>query len=243
MNKNTFIKIKDKYYTEDQVKTYYLLTLVPAILLIFLGLILLLVSKVALVGIAIGVLCLVKARSYKAAVHGERFPDPNIPVDSPVASDGTVYSSTPSNVRSENHKIAGVQYYVNDSFALLSENYMFNLSKSELIDEYDGSDQNRFYEYEYYTHDVQLLPDPDNQYDPNAIKVLAGGLQIGHIKKGSTGRIKNLLNSGTIKNYELELAGGKYKQVVYDYENDCYSIERGESPYFATLTIYMCAEE
>lgn len=58
------------------------------------------------------------------------------------------------------------------------------------------------------TLDVALKPEPDNEYDPNAILVLLAGKEIGYIPREDTSKIRN----AKIGYLELELKGGRLKR-------------------------------
>ena len=86
----------------------------------------------------------------------------------------------------------------NDSFSLMGTNYhqkealeiMKKLSKKnnyltmsdEGIKEYILKTYSNVYEYKYLeTNDVILVREPKNPHDPNAVKVIAGGLFAGYL--------------------------------------------------------------
>lgn len=64
--------------------------------------------------------------------------------------------------------------------------------------------------------DIELIPEPDNKYDPNAIKIISDFGELGYVPADSTEKVKSIME----KKYDLNwrLVGGKYK--YYDeYEN------------------------
>ena len=129
-------------------------------------------------------------------------------------------------------KIAGTTYHEKEIMSLASENPDYDLSSRDIIDSYPVYE--RIYRYDFFCTDVSVEDEPDNPYDPKAIRVKVGDVVIGHIKKGSTGRMRNLRKRG-IKDLNLEIAGGKYKIVVED--DDREMVERDEAPLFARLTV------
>ena len=88
---------------------------------------------------------------------------------------------------------------------------------------------------------MDLIPDPENPHDPNAIKVLLGGEQIGFIPAKDCAHILDLIKSGRIVNLAYTVEGGKYKRVNEDYDSikdkSTYSVENGEADYSVTLYI------
>lgn len=75
---------------------------------------------------------------------------------------------------------------------------------------------------------MELIPEPDNPYDKNAVRVDMDGLTVGYIKKGSCSHAKNLLNSPDFVSVDLDyMHYGKYK-IVYESEDGRYELEDGE---------------
>lgn len=156
----------------------------------------------------------------------------------------------------ETHNVAGVNYRVDNLMQLASKNSEYHMSKTELIE--SGMDGQYIYRYDFLSQPVELIDEPDNPYDPKAIKVVVAGQHIGYIKRGSTGRVRNLRKSGRIIKIYAEIGGGSYKYLRYnedgsDYdvddddvdENDFdvddddemteYELEKGTRNYFASL--------
>ena len=145
----------------------------------------------------------------------------------------------PAPANQETHKVAGLSFHEAALAALQCENGDFSSSKRELVDM--GMIGERIYKYDFYPVKTELIPEPDNEVDPNAIKVVVDGEHIGYIKKGSCAHIRKLLNSGSIEKIDVEIGGGPYKFITAEDwdENggDVYTIEKGTAPYFAKLTI------
>lgn len=138
-------------------------------------------------------------------------------------------------VKSENFKIAGVSHYIDNVMDKLSyPNPDYELSSKELTDSYDVGD--RIFEYAFNTQNVALVPEPDNEHDPNAVRVEVKGILIGYIKSGSCSHVKNLLKSPDLAGMDLDIGGGKFKRI-YD-DGDKLKIERDSTGFFAELTIY-----
>lgn len=153
------------------------------------------------------------------------------PIPAPVAP--------PAPANEETHKVAGLSFHEDALAALQCENGDFSSSKRELVDM--GMIGEHIYKYDFYPVKTELIPEPDNEVDPNAIKVVVDGEHIGYIKKGSCAHIRKLLNSGSIEKIDVEIGGGPYKFITAEDwdENggDVYTIEKGVAPYFAKLTI------
>lgn len=140
----------------------------------------------------------------------------------------------------ENHKVAGISYRNDAVIDLAFPNDEYEYTKKELIDNLLTDE--RVYQYYFSVATVELIPEPDNPEDPNAIKVVFDDHHIGYIKRGSCSRIKKLLTGNQIKQLKGELEGGKYK-YVREIDDGKYELEKGEAPFFATVRIAIEQEE
>lgn len=171
-----------------------------------------------------------------------RVQEPNPPMDvpepvkenSPIPVDVEPQPIKPQS-KVETHKVAGTSFRHEAIESIGTPNSDYDMSASEAVESYDYGD--RIYEYEFYAH-PSLVPEPDNPHDPNAIRVEADGVHIGYIKSGSTAHIRNLLKEDRIKSMDIDIGGGRYKQLE---ENDDERpvLSRDRSEYWARLTIYV----
>lgn len=137
-------------------------------------------------------------------------------------------------------KVTGMQYYESDFFEKLAyENDDYSMTARELWDSYDEGE--RIYQYSFNDVAAELIPEPDNEYDPNAVRVEVGGVKIGHIKKGACSQVKNLLESPDFLGVRVEMGGGNYK-TVYENEDDKVCVEKGTCNFFADVYISMRSE-
>lgn len=133
------------------------------------------------------------------------------------------------------YKVTGVSHYVENILSLKTENFDYDLSKKELIDE--GYENERIYQYDFYPIKTELVPEPDNQYDPNAIKVIVDNTLVGYIKSGSCSHLLKMIKENRIEKIECKIAGGKYKYLGYDDYEDKYELEKSDAPFFVVLNI------
>ena len=136
----------------------------------------------------------------------------------------------------EKFRVAGTSYRQEALEKLVWENEDYNLSKNQLGE--DNFVDERVYEYCYSGKSTELVPEPDNEHDPNAIKVMVNGIHIGYIEAADTARVKELLDSGEIDSIRTEIEGGKYKYVTENDDGE-YEMEKGETNLFADLKIYI----
>lgn len=132
------------------------------------------------------------------------------------------------------YKVAGVSYRQREIESLLALNDDYKLSKKKIIDE--GMEDEPIYKYEIKEYPVNLVPEPENKYDPNAIKVVISGTHVGYIKKEDLPHIRKEMDSGHIQHVSGIIMGGPSKKVVED-ENGEYQIERDDFPLYIELTV------
>ena len=137
------------------------------------------------------------------------------------------------------YKVAGTSYRLDSLMELAEENEEYSYGKERLIEE--ELTYRRVWKYEFYTGAAELVPEPDNSYDPNAIKVTLSGRHVGYIKAGSCAHLLKLLREGRIGKLYADAGGGPYKYVsCTDYTEDgdeIYEMEQGETPYYVRLEV------
>lgn len=144
----------------------------------------------------------------------------------------------PASVITENYYVTGIKYHQKDLESLGIINQDYALSKTQLYEK--GLIESNIYEYNFNPIFIDLKPEPDNPYDPNAIMVLIDNAHVGYIKKGNCTHIKKLLNSNSIVSISAHIGGGNFKYLVqHDEENtvSSYDLEKGNAPYTIKLTL------
>lgn len=210
----------------------------------------------------IGILLLINCHRYSKALKADAWQkqSTNIPVK-PIAPKLTiaepistskveikpvtpVSASKPSSdtaYKIENHNVAGVTFQDRQKQIrqMGFENDDYRLSKKDFIDAF--SEYEKVYAIDFDPVKVELVEEPDNPHDSNAIKVIVDGIHVGYIKSGSCTHIKNLLHSDSIISISAEIHGGDYKYYSEEYDedkcDDVCKIEKGSSNYFVTLQI------
>lgn len=209
--------------------------------------------------LALGVFLIYK--SMNASTGKASSPDPvptkdPMPNAGPVSESITVPESAPETDASDNpvntepdqkkkykcsvFKVAGISRRQRDiTDNLLAESYEYGLSKQEVAD--SGLLDERIYRYDPTTMDADLIPEPDNPKDPNAIKVSVDGIQIGYVPAEKAETVHKLLSSKQIHSITCEFYGGPFKIVSEDYddENDkeVYTVEKESQYVGAEITI------
>lgn len=131
------------------------------------------------------------------------------------------------------YKVVGISFHKEDLMELAEENICYDYTKKEILDELMYNE--RIYQYDFYPNKVELVPEPTNEYDPNAVKVMVDNIHIGYIKKGNCKHILNLINEKRIKSITCDIYGGKYKILEYEGEDD---IDFVDNPKLKDFTLY-----
>lgn len=126
--------------------------------------------------------------------------------------------------------VVGLAYNEEALEELRTECDDWNLSTKELKEEY--SDGDRLYRYEWPLSPVEVVPEPENEHDPNALKVLLCGKKIGYVKKDQTDAVRALL--GQDLRVWVELEGGEAKVFEED-EDEKLQISKEEDPIHGEL--------
>lgn len=136
-------------------------------------------------------------------------------------------------------KVAGISFRENDIIdQIMIENDDYDLSKREAV-ELELIDE-RIYRYIGAPSDVQLIPEPDNPHDENAVKVISDGLHIGYVPAGKTKKVKQILSTKDIISISCDIYGGQYKFISEDYNDsgkEVYTVEKGKANIGAEIII------
>ena len=163
----------------------------------------------------------------------------DLPVTPTTIEPAVQETALPQNSAEEKtHKVAGIPYHIDEFMKLSSLNDEYSMKKSELIER--CLTETRIWKYDFYWSKVDLVPEPDNPADPNAIKVVVDGHHIGYIKKGSCAHIHKLINENRIQSIGCKLGGGKYKYLTEECDEDgevTYRTETDEFPFYAHVKI------
>ena len=158
-------------------------------------------------------------------------PTPATPAK-PVEPKPTPKASLVEDCESYNFAVAGVRYHEDEIIeGLMDENPDYELTKKEIKE--DGLEDTYLYKYDVAFADVDLVPEPDNQYDPNAIKVVADGVLVGYVPAKKTKAVRKIMNEKEIVKAQCQIYGGDYKVLEYDSS----SIRKGSTDLKAVVSI------
>lgn len=122
-------------------------------------------------------------------------------------------------------------------------NSTYELKKKDFISRaYEGEKE---YEYNFICKNPRLIVEKDSQ-EKNIITAIIDEQVVGHIKKGSTSRISNLLKQNKVVSMQASISGGKYKvyTTYYSYaqHKDVTDYETGKDGYDIMFTLELLPE-
>jgi len=165
-----------------------------------------------------------------APAEEEPAPAPEPVKEEPAVADPVV--SIPKDFKTTSFLVAGIYYREADVIEnLLFENPDFEMRKKEIIE--CCMEDMDIYKYEPFYGHADLVPEPDNPHDPNAIKVVVHGVHIGYVPAKKTKSIKKILDSNNVIEIGCEIYGGPYK-ILPDEGAD---IERGKTDIKSKISI------
>lgn len=210
--------------------------------------------------LALGVFCLLKSGSKKGS--GSNVPEqpsiPPMPEPEPVKipEPEPVKAIEPDPVNEEppapapgpekpkyksySFRVAGISKRQRTITAnLLTESSDYEATKKELVE--IGMTDEHIYKYIPDVLDAELVPEPENPHDPNAVKVIVDNIHVGYVPAEKAEKVKKLLDTKQICDVSCEFYGGPYKIITEDYDleknKEVYTVER-ESQYIgAEVTI------
>ncbi len=139
------------------------------------------------------------------------------------------------NLKKYKFNVAGISYRQAEMVEELGVyNDDYDMSKKQLLDE--GLEDEKIEKYNFYILKVELVDDPENAYDPNAIKVVADGVHIGFVPKEKTRRVREILAFHPDAKLSCDVCGGDYKILEEDDDGN-YSVEKVSLNYGAEVTV------
>lgn len=191
-----------------------IISLIIGIICIVIALLMFLIKSIG-AGIVLLLLGLLNLFLYYRQKHKKPEPEPQ-------ASD---YVHEMQQYAMHDFRVAGFDYNQDVLADLLEdENEDYKLPKSKFLEEVFE----RCYQYDVEFYPAELVDEPDNEYDPNAIAVYIEDERIGYIAKRDQAAVRAL----DPDRIEAEIYGGKYKEPDDD------EILTGSTPYKAMLHIY-----
>lgn len=193
--------------------------------------------------IAFGLACALAKPKEKAAAPQDQQPEAaGEPAQVEEPAQAEEQPATAASVETvKTYKVAGVTHYEKNIMHFAEENEVYSYTKKELVDSWTGLDEEKIWKYEFSTPTIELVPEPDNAYDPNAIKVMADGLHVGYIKAEDCAHLLECIREQRISRISCWIGGGPYKLLMEDYDIDkdkqVFTLERDKINLFVHLSV------
>lgn len=107
--------------------------------------------------------------------------------------------------------VVGTAYYKDNIKKIMKPNKEYKSQTKTIIK--NGHVGQKIFQYLYLDTPAELIPEPQNEHDKNAVKVCIDGKLVGYIKREETLKIKKLLKTAEIKYINALVTGGKYKII------------------------------
>lgn len=149
-------------------------------------------------------------------------------VQKPVQSSGTWVNGkfvkepankTPTLVPNFGFEVAGIEYRMNEIIRLATPMKKWEMTDEQLLNKYPGK---KIYRYYFINEPVQLIPEPTNPHDSNAIKVVIANIHVGYVPATECSLVKRYIEAGTYT-YSAKINGGEYKMVYGDGKSAVFS--------------------
>lgn len=141
-------------------------------------------------------------------------------------------------ISAHEYHVVGTQYYEKNITKIASPNPDYSMTKRDIID-CCMSDEN-IWKYSFSPISIQLVPEPTNPHDSNAIKVVIDGSHVGYIRSRECALVHDLIANNRIYGIKASITGGPYKSVNEDYNDngkEVYTLERGTEDFSIDLEI------
>ena len=138
-----------------------------------------------------------------------------------------ISKSAPSDSNSIELSVAGTYYRKDNIASILNKNRLYNSGDGVFIEK--AKENKRIYKYNRRKTNAVLVPEPTNEHDHNAIKVVIDNVHVGYIPADQCIEIKKIMSK--ISNIIAEIYGGDYKY------HSCNSVYKCEGSFYINLII------
>lgn len=109
----------------------------------------------------------------------------------------------------------------------------YSLSKTRIINE--GLEDEDIPQYLFSELEIALELEPENEHDPNAVKVLLNGEQIGYIPADDSEYVHDMMEADRVVDIDAKVVGGPLKR----YNSDTEEIEKVDLTFGMRLYLYI----
>lgn len=134
----------------------------------------------------------------------------------------------------ENDKGENIQNLIDGYMHYSYDSDFDTWTKADMIDMYED----RIWEYTETEYDtIKLVPQPDNRYDKNAIKVIHSSMgHIGYIPRDYNVEVKKLMDKYDL-NFTINFKGGRSKYLDYNPDTDREVLKKEKTNYYIDIDI------
>ncbi len=116
-------------------------------------------------------------------------------------------------------EVAGTNFRMDNIIRLATPMKKWSMTNEQILQKYPGK---RIYRYYFVNNPVQLVPEPTNPHDPNAIMVLINNIHVGYIPSQDISTVSQYLKTGPVT-LDANISGGEYKIVYEDGQSASFS--------------------
>lgn len=120
-----------------------------------------------------------------------------------------------TNTSSMGFEVAGFFMHLEDIQKLASKIKKFDMPAKRIIE--IGYANKKIYKYYYKNEPVELVPEPTNRVDPNAIMVMISGVHVGYVPREMTQEVASYITAPYL--VTAKITGGEYRIVMTE-DND-----------------------
>lgn len=113
-----------------------------------------------------------------------------------------------------NFIVRGEYYHSKDIESIGIKNPEYSLKKDDFIEKHRVGE--KVLKYTFNITSVELVPEPDNPYDRDAIKVVMNGAHVGYVRKENTDGARKYIGSRDVVSISGTIKDGPYKIIVTD---------------------------
>ena len=141
-------------------------------------------------------------------------------------------AQTASSIEEETFELPGTRYHKASIAKVANINPDWRKTCKTLINEEKGNQ--KIYRFMKTTKKAELVQEPDNPHDKNAVMVLVDGENVGYISADENLHVIELMKSNVIEDVSATITGGSYK-IVYSEDE----MKKGETgPYVEVRVKY-----
>ncbi len=130
--------------------------------------------------------------------------------------------------------VAGT-YYCKENLEQLAKKVPLYSMPPDMLEERGLLDR-RIWEYKFRPSVIDLQPEPTNEHDRHAVRVLADGLFIGYVPAENSARVSELIRKKKVRSVSCRFGGGRWIQARKS-STGRYSISEGQTDYTVELKI------